>query len=118
MLKYARTKKKGTARVRCPYKRHIMRKNKKNWSVYMVRCADTTLYTGISNDVEHRVKKHNAGKGSKYIIPSRRPVEMVYVEEGFDMGQALKRERIIKKAGKDVKENLARKRKTNRLAVD
>jgi len=82
------------------------KKRKKNWSVYMVRCADTTLYTGISNDVKRRVKMHNAGRGAKYIVPSRRPVELVYVEEGFDAGGALKRERKIKKSGKPAREKL------------
>ena len=81
----------------------------KQWSVYMVRCADTTLYTGISNDVKRRVKMHNAGKGAKYIVPARRPVKLVYVEEGFEISQALKRERGIKNSGKTAREKLLRK---------
>jgi predicted GIY-YIG superfamily endonuclease len=88
-----------------------MKKRKKNWSVYMVRCADRTLYTGISNDIKRRVKMHNSGKGAKYIVPSRRPVEIVYEEKGFDYGQALKRERKIKDSGKKAKERLALKLK-------
>jgi putative endonuclease len=82
---------------------------KKNWSVYMVRCADKTIYTGISNNVEKRVAAHNAGKGARYIIPSRRPVKLIHVEEGFDVGSALKRERDVKNSGKTAKEKLARK---------
>lgn len=82
--------------------------SKKKWSVYMVRCADTTLYTGISNDVARRVKTHNSGRGAKYIIPERRPVELVYVEDGFEQGDAMKREAAIKRSGKAVKEKLAK----------
>jgi len=82
---------------------------KKKWSVYIVRCRDKTLYTGISNDVEKRVKAHNTGKGAKYIIPERRPVKLMYVEEGYDVGGALKRERAIKKSGKRAKEKLVSK---------
>ncbi len=83
---------------------------KKDWNVYIVRCADKSLYTGISNDVKARVKKHNSGKGAKYIIPARRPVKLLYVEEGFTMGAALKRELAIKKLGKAAKEALVKKR--------
>jgi len=80
---------------------------KKKWSVYILRCADDTFYTGISNNVEKRVEAHNCGKGARYIIPSRRPVELVYLEEGFGVGGALKRERTIKKSGRAAKEKLA-----------
>ena len=86
----------------------------KGWSVYVVRCADKTLYTGISNDVKKRVKAHNSGKGAKYIIPARRPVKLLYVEEGFDAGGALKRERQIKKSGKRAKETLVKKGKKSK----
>lgn len=93
-----------------------MRKSKKlrNWSVYMARCADGTLYTGISNDVKRRIKMHNDGKGAKYIIPARRPVEVVYVEEGYTLPKAMKREIRIKKAGKAAKEELVRGRRKKR----
>ncbi len=83
---------------------------KKNWSVYIVRCKDKTLYTGISKDVKKRVKAHNSGKGAKYIIPRRRPVKLLYVEEGYDIAGALKRELRIKRAGKKEKEKLAGKK--------
>jgi putative endonuclease len=86
----------------------MTKKRKKKWSVYMVRCADGTLYTGISNDVKHRVEMHNKGKGAKYIIPERRPVKLVYVEEDYGRGDAMKREAAIKRAGKPAKEKLAK----------
>jgi len=46
----------------------------KPWWVYLVKCADGTLYIGIATDVNRRIKEHNTGKGSRYIIKSRRPV--------------------------------------------
>lgn len=64
--------------------------------VYILRCADGTLYTGWTTDIEHRLKAHNAGTGAKYTKP-RRPVELAYCEECEDKSSALKREAEIKK---------------------
>ena len=50
------------------------------WQVYILRCADGTLYTGSTNDVEKRLAAHNAGRGAKY-TRARRPCALVYVEE-------------------------------------
>lgn len=72
------------------------------WSVYIVRCADTTLYTGITNDLEKRISAHNAGMGAKY-TKARGPVELVYVEEVADRSTASKREHIIKKLNRAEK---------------
>ena len=47
---------------------------------YILKCKDETLYTGWTNDIEKRLEAHNAGKGAKY-TRSRRPVELVYLEE-------------------------------------
>jgi putative endonuclease len=87
------------------FKKRPARK-KKEWSVYIVRCADSTLYTGIAKDVNHRIGMHNSGKGAKYIVEERRPVELLFVEEGYTNGDALKRERNIKKLPKKQKERL------------
>jgi putative endonuclease len=65
------------------------------WYVYIVRCADGTLYTGISNDVERRVAQHNEGKGARY-TRGRRPVSLAYVEEAASKSAASKREAAIK----------------------
>jgi predicted GIY-YIG superfamily endonuclease len=65
------------------------------WIVYMVRCADGTLYTGIAKDVERRCLQHNAGTASKY-TRSRRPVRLVYQESRPGRSAALKREAAIK----------------------
>lgn len=72
--------------------------------VYILRCADGTLYTGCTNDLSRRLAAHNAGKGAKY-TRSRRPVELVYREEAPDKSAALRREAAIK--GLSRKEKLA-----------
>ena len=73
--------------------------------VYILKCADGTLYTGWTTDLEARVATHNAGKGAKYTKP-RRPVELVYYEEYDDKGEALARECAIKKLTRAGKEAL------------
>ncbi|MCD8050541.1 MAG: GIY-YIG nuclease family protein [Clostridiales bacterium] len=67
-----------------------------SWWVYMVRCADGTLYTGIAADVDRRVEVHNRGRGAKY-TRSRLPVQVVYREEQPTKGDALRREMAIKR---------------------
>ena len=65
--------------------------------VYMVKCADDTLYTGIATELERRVEEHNSSdKGAKY-TRVRRPVELVYSETCLDRSTASKREYEIKK---------------------
>ena len=73
--------------------------------VYIVRCADGTLYTGWTNDIQKRMKAHNQGKGAKY-TRSRRPVKLLYWEEYSDRGEALRREAAIKKMSRKQKEEL------------
>ncbi len=63
--------------------------------VYIVECADKTLYTGWTTDVTRRLKAHNAGRGAKY-TRERGPVHLVYVEELPDRRAAMKRELAIK----------------------
>ncbi|MBQ6133283.1 MAG: GIY-YIG nuclease family protein [Lachnospiraceae bacterium] len=80
--------------------------NKENdYCVYMVCCADNSLYTGIAVDVEKRIEVHNSGKGAKY-TRSRLPVSLVYKEEGFTKSEALKRELEIKDLTRKEKEAL------------
>lgn len=65
--------------------------------IYMVQCADETLYTGIAKDLKRRVKEHNESeKGAKY-TRARRPVKLVYSEKFTDRSTASKREYEIKK---------------------
>ncbi len=63
--------------------------------VYIVRCADDTLYTGWAMDVDRRVKAHNAGRGARY-TRTHGPVKLVYTEEVLNRSEALRRERAIK----------------------
>lgn len=65
------------------------------WHVYILRCADQTLYTGVATDVDARVLKHNSGKGAKY-TRGRLPAVLVYQEHLDSHSAALKREYAIK----------------------
>lgn len=76
-----------------------------NWYVYILRCADSTLYTGITNHLERRLKAHNAGTASKY-TRTRRPVTMEYNEMVESKGDALRRELQIKAMSRQQKELL------------
>ena len=66
------------------------------WFVYILRCADGTLYTGITTDLARRAKQHNDGNASRY-TRTRLPVKLVYQEPQGSQGSALKREAAIKK---------------------
>jgi len=70
-------------------------KTPKEWSVYLVRCADASLYTGIAKDVAARIAAHNSGKGAAY-TRSRRPVDLVYHKKGLTRSKALIEEARIK----------------------
>ncbi|MBN2144382.1 MAG: GIY-YIG nuclease family protein [Candidatus Aureabacteria bacterium] len=74
------------------------------WKIYILSCSDGTLYTGITNSLEKRLKAHNQGKGSRY-TRCRHPVTLVYQEECRNKSQALKREIRIKRLSR--KEKLA-----------
>ena len=69
---------------------------------YILRCADDTLYTGWTNDLEKRIKMHNEGRGAKY-TKSRRPVELVYYETFDTKEEAQSREWHIKQLTKKEK---------------
>jgi len=75
------------------------------WYVYILRCVDDTLYTGITNNIDRRLKAHNAGTASKY-TRSRRPVTMIYQEEAETKGDALRRELAIKTMTRSQKQSL------------
>lgn len=72
------------------------------WCCYLLRCADDTLYCGITNDLDKRLAAHNAGSAAKY-TRARGPVELAYVEPCDDKSAALKRERAIKALPRAVK---------------
>ena len=75
------------------------------WYLYILRCGDGTLYTGVTTDVEKRFAQHCSGKGAKY-TRGRGPLELVYREECGDHSQALKREWEIKKLSRQEKMRL------------
>jgi putative endonuclease len=80
------------------------------WYVYIVRCSDASLYTGITTRIEARLAKHNAGKGARY-TRGRAPVELVYLEAVEDRGAALRREALIKRLPADRKRRLLSQRR-------
>ncbi|MFV2003946.1 MAG: GIY-YIG nuclease family protein [Gammaproteobacteria bacterium] len=77
------------------------------WFVYILRCADNSLYTGVTLDVNKRLDQHNGvdKKGAKY-TQARRPVELVYQETSSSRSDACKREYAIKSLSKSEKESL------------
>ena len=77
------------------------------WFVYVLRCADGILYTGITKDVNRRCERHNAGSASRY-TRSRLPVRVVWQETQASRSLALKREAAIKTASRQKKESLIR----------
>ncbi len=72
------------------------------WSVYVLRCGDGSLYTGITNDLARRLAAHRAGTASRY-TRSRRPVRLVYRERRRSRSAALKREAAIKRLPRAAK---------------
>ena len=78
------------------------------WYLYILRCGDGSLYTGITTDVEKRLEAHRIGKGAKY-TRGRGPLELVYREECGDHSNALKREMEIKALSREEKLRLIKK---------
>jgi len=77
--------------------------NKKKWSVYILRCSDDTLYTGITTNLNRRIEEHNsAGKGARY-TKARRPVKLVYADKVGEKSDASKEEYRIKKLSRSEK---------------
>jgi putative endonuclease len=67
----------------------------RNWKLYILRCGDGSLYTGIAVDIAARLEQHRSGKGAKY-TRGRGPLELVYTEECGTHSEALKRELAVK----------------------
>ena len=67
-----------------------------SWSVYLLRCRDGSLYTGVTTDLERRLRMHHAGRGARY-TRGRGPFVVVHVEEIGSRGDALRRELAIKR---------------------
>lgn len=77
------------------------------WYLYILRCKDDTLYTGITTDVYKRLEAHRAGRGAKY-TRGRAPLELVYQETCGTHSEALKRELQIKALSREDKQKLLR----------
>jgi putative endonuclease len=80
------------------------------WNIYILKCSDNSLYTGITTDPGRRLREHNAGNRSaaKY-TRARRPVCMVYVEPAVNRSEALRREYQIKQLSSEQKLELIRR---------
>lgn len=78
-----------------------------SWFVYILRCADGSLYTGVAKDIDQRLKAHNAGEGARY-TRGRAPVELVYRERCADQSLAVRREWDIKQMSRPRKLALIR----------
>ena len=72
------------------------------WQVYILRCGDGSLYTGVTRDIPKRLTAHNAGTGAKY-TRSRLPVELAYAEAAADRSSAQQREAAIKRLSRNDK---------------
>ena len=77
------------------------------WFVYMLRCKDNSIYTGITNNLDRRIRAHMSGSGSKY-VRGKLPVELIYKEYFLNRSSASKREIQVKKLKKKEKELLIR----------
>ena len=76
-----------------------------SWQVYVLRCGDGSLYTGIARDALSRLRQHEAGKGARY-TRGRGPLVMVLLEPAASHGDALRREAAIRRLGRAGKEAL------------
>lgn len=80
--------------------------SEKTWFVYMVCCADATLYTGITTDLGKRIQQHNSSRGGAKYTRGRRPVSLVYFEEVANRSLACRREYDLKKLSSKEKQLL------------
>jgi putative endonuclease len=81
--------------------------NPADWQVYILECADGSLYTGIARDLEARIAAHNNGTGAKY-TRGRGPVKLLYQEAAVDRSTALRREALLKRLSRVAKLDLTR----------
>jgi len=83
----------------------MKRGGRKDWTVYILRCGDGSLYTGIAKDVQARVKQHREGRGATY-TRTRLPVTLLYQQKGLTHSKALIREAQIKAMPRSKKEEI------------
>ena len=87
-----------------------------HWYVYIVRCRDNSLYTGVTRDLQQRISEHNEGKRGARYTRSRRPVELVYQETAPNRSAAQQREYQIKQLSAVQKRTLIRSSTTTASA--
>jgi len=83
--------------------------SKETYYLYILKCVDSSLYTGITNDLEHRMLMHVNGKGSKY-VRAHLPFKLIYTEKFSTKSAALKREIIVKNLSRNKKLDLISKK--------
>lgn len=81
-----------------------------DWFVYILECNDSTLYTGITNNLENRIEQHNNGQAGAKYTRARRPVKCVYQEVQKNRSEATKREFAIKKLNRSEKIKLIKQK--------
>ena len=86
-------------------------KKKSKWHLYILKCGDGTLYTGITNDLARRLKQHNDGSASRY-TRSRLPVKLIYEESCRSRSHALKKELAVKSLTRQEKDKYIRRKKS------
>jgi predicted GIY-YIG superfamily endonuclease len=84
-------------------KRKLKKKPASGWYLYIIQCSDGTLYTGITNDLDRRLDRHNRGTASRY-TRSRRPVRLLHQERCRTKSSALKKEYAVKALSRQEKE--------------
>ena len=83
----------------------MKKRGSKEWTVYILRCGDGSLYTGIAKDVRARIKQHSEGRGAPY-TRTRLPIKLLYQQEGLTHSEALIREAKIKALPRSKKEEI------------
>ena len=88
--------------------------NQNNWLIYILECKDGSLYCGITNNLEKRLKQHKGEvKGGAKYTRSHWPCKLVYKEKSANRSEALQRESVIKKMSKDEKQALINSARKN-----
>ncbi len=90
--------------------------NTKTWFTYLLRCADNSLYAGVTTDLNRRIDEHNHSNklGAKY-TRVRRPVKLAYAEKNSDRQSACRREYVVRKLSKSKKEQLTQEFQLNNV---
>jgi len=83
----------------------MKKRGRKEWTVYILRCGDGSIYTGIAKDVRARVKQHSEGRGATY-TRTRLPIKLLYQQKGLTHSEALIREAQIKAMPRSKKEEI------------